>query len=116
MSDLNVDGMVLAPGVAETIVSIAVSEIEGVASVGTTAAAKGGIMGLVSSKTAQGIDIQSTEDGKLAITVHIDVQYGYSLPKVAAEIRQAVADAVLVQVGTEVENVDVYIDGIQFAK
>ena len=31
MSELNVEGMALAPGVVETIVSIAVSEVEGVA-------------------------------------------------------------------------------------
>ena len=35
MSELNVEGMALAPGVVETIVSIAVSEVEGVACVGS---------------------------------------------------------------------------------
>ena len=34
MSDLTVDGMALAPGVVETIVSIAVADVDGVASVG----------------------------------------------------------------------------------
>ena len=56
MTDLNVDGMALAPGVVETIVSI------------------------------------------------------------AANLRQAIADAVTSQVGVQVSSVDVYIDGMQFAR
>ena len=38
MNELNLDGMALAPGVVETIVSIAANEVEGVASVGSAAA------------------------------------------------------------------------------
>ena len=38
MNELNLDGMALAPGVVETIVSIAAKEVEGVASVGSAAA------------------------------------------------------------------------------
>ncbi len=43
MSELNVEGMALAPGVVETIVSIAVSEVEGVACVGSAGAQGRGI-------------------------------------------------------------------------
>ena len=42
MNELNLDGMALAPGVVETIVSIAANEVEGVASVGSAAA--GGLL------------------------------------------------------------------------
>ena len=89
MNELNLDGMALAPGVVETIVSIAANEVEGVASV--------------------------DEDDKLVISVRVDVYYGYVLPDLAANLRQAVADAVASQVGAQVSSVDVYIDGIQFA-
>lgn len=117
MSDLNVEGMALAPGVVETIVSIAVSEVEGVASVGTPGVAKQGLKGVFSSKpSTQGIEIETDEDGKLTVTVRIEVQYGYALPKVAEAVREAVADAAASQVGVEVSSVDVYIDGIQFTK
>ena len=37
MTDLNIDGMAIAPGVVETIVSIAANEVDGVASVGPSA-------------------------------------------------------------------------------
>ena len=47
MSELNVEGMALAPGVVETIVSIAVSEVEGVACVGSAGAQGRGIRAVV---------------------------------------------------------------------
>ena len=47
MSELNVEGMALAPGVVDTIVSIAVSEVEGVACVGSAGAQGRGIRAVV---------------------------------------------------------------------
>ena len=115
MTDLNVDGMALAPGVVETIVSIAVGEVEGVASVGSSAA--GGLRSVFAAKpSTQGIDIAVDEDDKLVISVRVDVYYGYVLPDLAANIRQAISDAVTSQVGIPVGSVDVYIDGMQFAR
>ena len=114
MSELNVEGMALAPGVVETIVSIAVSEVEGVACVGS---AGRGIRAVFGQKpSTQGIEITVNEDNKLAVAVRIEVYYGFVLPEVASSLRQAVADAVASQVGVEVASVDVYIDGIQFAE
>ena len=114
MTELNLDGMALAPGVVETIVSIATNEVDGVASVGQAGA--GGLRSVFGGKPAtQGIDIAVGEDDKLNVSVRIDVYYGYVLPDLAASVRQAVADAVASQVGVSVGSVDVYIDGIQFA-
>lgn len=115
MSELNVDGMALAPGVVETIVSIAVAEVDGVASVGGTSAANRGIRAALGGKpTTAGIEITAGEDDTLQVSVRIDVYYGHVLPDVAAAVRQSVADAVASQVGVTVGSVDVYIDGIQF--
>ena len=115
MTDLNVDGMALAPGVVETIVSIAVGEVEGVASVGPSSSSS--LRSVFGSKPiTQGIDIVVDEEDKLAISVRVDVYYGHVLPELAAKVRQAVADAVASQVGIPVGSVDVYIDGMQFAR
>ena len=115
MTELNVDGMALAPGVVETIVSIAANEVEGVASVGSAAA--GGLRSVFGSKpSTQGIDITVDEEDKLHISIRVDVYYGYVLPDLAANIRQAISDAVTSQVGIPVGSVDVYIDGMQFAR
>ncbi len=114
MSDLNIEGMALAEGVVETVISIAVADVDGVACVGTNGAT-GGILSMFGSKpSAQGIEITSEEDGKLQVSVRIEAYYGYSLPDVATAVRSAVADAVSSQVGAQVSSVDVYIDGIQF--
>lgn len=115
MSDLTVDGMALAPGVVETIVSIAVADVDGVASVGNAPAASRGIRGVLGGKpSTSDIEIAADENDKLQISVRIDVYYGHVLPDVAAAVRQSVADAVASQVGAQVGSVDVYIDGVQF--
>lgn len=114
MTELNLEGMALAPGVVETIVSIAVNEVDGVASVGPSGT--GGLRSVFASKSlTQGVDIAVDENDKLRISVRIDVYYGYVLPDLAAHVRQAIADAVASQVGIPVGSIDVYIDGIQFA-
>ena len=97
--------------------SIAVSEVEGVACVGAPGAQGRGIRAVFGQKpSTQGIEITVNDDNKLEIAVRIEVFYGFALPDVAASLRQAVADAVASQVGVEVASVDVYIDGIQFAE
>lgn len=114
MSELNLDGMAIAPGVVETIVSIAVGEVEGVASLGS---AGGGVLSKLGGKpSAQGIELEVTEDNELKIAAHVEVYFGQVLPEVADRVRSAIADAVASQVGVEVSSVDVYIDGIQFAE
>ncbi len=112
--NMNVNGLSLAPGVVETIISIAANEVEGVASVGSYAAV--GIRAKLTAKPAtSGIEVEVAEDGKLAVTLHVEVYHGYVLPDLAATLRQAIADALLVQVGLEVASVDIFVDGIQFA-
>ena len=114
MTDLNVDGMALAPGVVETIVSIAVGEVDGVASIGPSSTS--GLRSVFGSKpSTQGIDITVDEEEK-HISIRVDVYYGYVLPDLAANIRQAISDAVTSQVGIPVGAVDVYIEGMQFAR
>lgn len=115
MTELNVDGMALAPGVVETIVSIAVNEVDGVASVGP--ASTSALRSVFASKpSTQGIEIALDDDDTVRVSVRVDVYYGFVLPELAANIRAAVADAVASQVGISVGSVDVYIDGIQFAQ
>lgn len=112
--ELYVDGLGLAPGVMETIVAIAAKEVEGVASVGSSTFS--GIRShFASSAAAQGIEVSMNETEGVDIAVHIDVRYGRPIPAVAADVRQAVADAVVTQVGFTVSSVDVFVDGIRFS-
>ena len=112
MTNVNVDGMALAPGVLETIISIAVAEVEGVASLGS---AVSGLRSVLSAKQlSQGVGVEVDEN--LNVAVHLDAYYGTVLPELAAKVREAVVDAAAIQVGASIASVDVYIDGIQFAK
>lgn len=112
MTNVNVDGMALAPGVLETIISIAVAEVDGVASLGSTVS---GLRSVLSAKQlSQGVGV--TVDENLNVSVHLDAYYGTVLPDLAAKVREAVVDAAAIQVGASIASVDVYIDGIQFAK
>ena len=113
--ELFVDGLGLAPGVMETIVAIAAKDVEGVASVGASSFTGLNLRSRIAGKSdVPAIDVSMNESDGIDVDVHIDVQYGKSIPKVAAEVRQAVADAVAVQVGFTISSVDVYVDGIRF--
>ena len=60
MSDINTEGMAIAPGVMETIVTLAVRDVSGVASVG---AAPSGIRSLLAFKqSTQGVVVQVSEE------------------------------------------------------
>ena len=114
MAELNIDGMAIAPGVVETIVSLAAQSVEGVASVGdpTTSGIRSIIGG--GKPSTQGIEVDNDDDGGLHISLRLHVKSGFVLPDLAANVRKAVGDAVNSQVGAEVGSVDIYIDGIQF--
>ena len=115
MSELNVQGMSIAQNVVETIVTLAVRDVEGVA--GLYAPATSGIRSLIGGKSStQPIQIDTDENDELHIVLRLEVKSGYVLPDVAANVRQAAADAVAIQVGAKVGSVDIYIDGIQFSK
>ncbi|HAM16331.1 MAG TPA: Asp23/Gls24 family envelope stress response protein [Eggerthellaceae bacterium] len=113
MADLNIDGMAIAPGVVETIVSLAARDVAGVTSVGDPTTS--GIMSLIGGRpSTQGVEIDMDENNQLHVSVRIHVKNGHVLPDVASAVRQAISGAVNTQVGATVGSVDVYIDGIQF--
>ena len=114
MSDLNIEGMTIAPGVVETIISLAARDVEGVASIGP--ATTSGIMDLIGGgrPSTQGIEVTTHENDELHVSIRMDVKSGNVLPDLAANVRRAVVDAVATQVGVKVAAVDIYIDGIQF--
>lgn len=113
MSKLNFEGMAIAEGVVETIVNIAIQDVEGVASITSSSAPS--ILGLGKKNSSKGVEIKVNEDDTLSVSARVHVVYGYSLPAVAQSIRESVADAVMTQIGITVSNVDVFIDGIQFS-
>ena len=113
MTELNIDGAAIAPGVVETIVSLAAKSVDGVACIGDPTTS--GIFSLIGSKpSTQGIEIETDEAGDLHVSLRMHVKSGQVLPELAANVRQAISDAVASQMGMKVGAIDIYIDGIQF--
>lgn len=110
---LTSQNMTLAPGVIDTIISIAASEVEGIAFVGGRVENSFKWFGSHRPPTS-GIESAFDEDGKLHVVIHVEVDYGYVLSELADNLRKAISDALLVQVGVEVASVDIFMDGIQF--
>ena len=96
---IELDGVSIAPGVVETIISLAAAEVPGVSgkAIPTT-----------------GIKLAKGEDGKLSVEITIQAYYGYRLTEVAENVRLAIADAIKGQTGADVASVDVYVDGLSF--
>lgn len=110
---VNSENMTLAPGVIDTIISIAASENDDVASVGSPVVS--GFRALFSATpSTQGIQTKYDAQGNLEIELHITVFYGCVIPDLAESLRGAIADALRVQAGVEVSRVDIFVDGIQF--
>lgn len=104
------EAMALASGVMETIVQLAVNEVEGVSSLGAAKSRRK----LFGSKTQpDAVEVTMDEDGAV-VALHLSVQYGHVLPDVAAAVRQAVGEALTSQVGVPVKRIDIFVDSISF--
>lgn len=107
--------VIIAPGVAESIVALAVAQVDGVAQIGAKAPSSGS--GLLKAhrkrQSSDGILIMEDE-GCLVVDLHLKLYYGYKLQEVAANIRLAVADALLTQACITIDRVDITVDGIIF--
>lgn len=116
MSDeIRLEGLGVAPGVVDTIVTLATESVEGVAAVGAP-----GLAGLVQKGVGKGtgraVDVTAADDGTVSVVVHVQVVYGQHLLEVARAVQDSVADAMKSQVGVDVSSVDVFVDGIVFEK
>lgn len=120
-NEIYIDGLGIATSVVDTIVALAAAEVDGVAGIGDgTPQGSHSFFDLrgkfgATQNISTGVDILAEDDG-LAISIRMQVFYGYKLVEVSEKVREAVVDAVLTQVGTPVKSVDVFIDGITFAE
>ncbi|MDY0088558.1 MAG: Asp23/Gls24 family envelope stress response protein [Coriobacteriia bacterium] len=111
MSDeITLEGMKIVPSVLDTIVTMAIEDVEGVA----RSSSGQGLGGLVNRAAGKAVDFALAEDGRLAISVHIMAIYGTPLKELGTSVKEAVSDAIRSQVGAEVASVDVFIDSIEF--
>lgn len=111
-----IDGITIAPGVVETIISLAAAEVPGVAGV-RTAGAISTIRSAFNAGNAiptNGIRIEPLGDKQVAVTISIQAYYGYRLVEIAENVRKAIVDALAAQIGVTVTSVDVHVDALSF--
>ena len=105
------DGIEISGDVIAVIAGVAVSEVQGVASMSGGFA--GGITEVLSrkKKKEKGIKVDK-EDEKVKIDVNIIVEYGSRIPDVAFEIQNRVKKSVESMTGLKVEEVNVHVQGV----
>lgn len=105
------NGIEISNDVIAVIAGVAVSEVQGVASMSGGFA--GGITEVLSGKKnlAKGIKVEKTEN-IAKIDVNIIVEYGSRIPDVAFEIQNRVKKAVEGMTGFKVEEVNVHVQGV----
>ena len=115
MNEIEKQEVIIAPGVAESIVALAVAQVEGVAQIGSkSASSSGGLIGAISKKPKSGGVLILDDEGRIKVDMHLKIYYGYRLQEVAADVRAAVADALLTQACISIDSIDITIDGIVF--
>lgn len=104
-------GIEISTDVIAVISGVAVSEVQGVASMSGGFA--GGITEVLSGKKnlAKGIKVEKTET-TTKIDVNIIVEYGTRIPDVAFEIQNRVKKSVESMTGYKVEEVNVHVQGV----
>ena len=105
------NGIEISNDVIAVIAGVAVSEVQGVASMSGSFA--GGISEVLSGKKnlAKGIKVEKT-DNTAKIDVNIIVEYGSRIPDVAFEIQNRVKKSVEGMTGFKVEEVNVHVQGV----
>ena len=105
------NGIEISNDVIAVIAGVAVSEVQGVASMSGGFA--GGITEVLSGKKnmAKGIKVDKAEN-TAKIDVNIIVEYGSRIPDVAFEIQNRVKKSVESMTGFKVEEVNVHVQGV----
>ncbi len=105
------NGIEISNDVIAVIAGVAVSEVQGVASMSGGFA--GGISEVLSGKKnlAKGIKVEKAENST-KIDVNIIVEYGSRIPDIAFEIQNRVKKSVESMTGFKVEEVNVHVQGV----
>lgn len=108
-----IDAVKISDEAIAVITGVAASEVEGVASIGTSNIAKNWAEIIVGKKnSAKGVKIE-IEENEVSIEMQITVKYGVSIPDVARLVQENVKNAVEEMTGLNVKKVDVKVMGVK---
>ncbi|MCF0103779.1 MAG: Asp23/Gls24 family envelope stress response protein [Eggerthellaceae bacterium] len=113
MSEIKAQGMSISKGVVEAIVQAAANKVDGVKEVpqGTR---EGVIGALFNQPSVRGVELYMDDVDQLTVDVHISVAYNKRFNEIANELRKAINKALMLQIGIEASEINVYVDGIVF--
>lgn len=104
----------VSSNVIMTIAAVAALEVKGVHSLQGTAADE--IVTMLKLKNlAQGVRID-IENNQAKVALAIILEYGYSIPKISAQVQDKVKSAIETMTGMEVLSVNVRIGGVNIDK
>lgn len=102
----------IAEEVVASIAALAVSEVDGVASLG----AGTGMADLLGKKNP-GRGVKIAMDGtKVNLDISILVHYGYSITSVAQKVQERVKTAIETMAGLEAGGINIHVNGVSFDK
>jgi len=97
--------------VISSVASLAACEVKGVAKMGGSFAR--GIYDLISKQQFhKGVKVENLNENEIKITLHIVVEYGVDIPRIAAEVQESVRKNVEKMTGLSLSEVDVNIQGV----
>lgn len=97
--------------VISSVASLAACEVRGVAKMGGSFARS--IYDLISKQQLhKGVKVENLNGNEIKITLHIVVEYGEDIPRVAAEVQESVRKNVEKMTGLSLSEVDVNIQGV----
>ena len=102
----------IAPGIIESMVAIAASEVDGVASVGDLNINMGKDSVMTEFNRPDGVDVIE-DDGQIVIDINIQMYTGYKLVELADAIKTAVYEALLSQTGFKAKEININVSGLQ---
>lgn len=104
----------IADGVVASIAGIAAIEVEGVSKL-TGNISKELVAKLGKKNLANGVKVEIAE-GKVAVDLSLEIEYGTSIKKVSEEVQEKVKQAIENMTGLHVKVVNVVVSGIKMNK
>ncbi|TXL67939.1 Asp23/Gls24 family envelope stress response protein [Cerasibacillus terrae] len=104
----------IAPEVIEVITGIAVSEVDGIASMQGNFAS--GVVERFGKKShSKGVKVDLSEE-KVSIDLYVNLKFGVSIPEVAGKVQSNIRQTVKNMTALEISEINVHIVGIEMKK
>lgn len=110
IQDAGIGEVKIADDVVAIIAGIAATEVEGVSSMAGNIT-KEIISKLGMKNLSKGVKV-SVEDGNVHVELSLNIQYGYHVPEVSANVQDKVKTSIENMTGLKVSGVDIQIAGV----